>query len=606
MPKDVAYGKTIRKTFIKTDEILEIPNLLEIQKESYNWFVREGLRAVFKDVAAITDHTGNLELTFIDFTMDEAPKYSVEECKARDVTYAARIKVLVRLFNRETDEIKEQDLYMGDFPIMTEAGTFIINGAERVVVSQIIRSPSSYFEKRTDPKTASSVYAATLIPYRGDWLEYETDVSDQFFVRIDKNRKFPITWLIRAFGNPREDAPYSWLSVPGAEGGVITAAQIKAVFGEDDRIVATLDKDAFETRDDSLKEIMKKIKPDEPPSVESAETFIYNAFFDPRRYDISKVGRYKFNKKLALWSRIEGKTLAEPVADPLTGEIAAEAGETLTRARAKELDSLGVIRVLVSVEGRERPVPVFSNGMVKIDRFIDFDPKELGIKERVRLIVLRKLLAEYSGDELKQAISEHIDDLIPKTVIPDDVFSTINYLNGLASNIGTDDDIDHLGNRRMRCVGELLQNTFRTGFSRMERVIRERMTLQDLDIITPQSLINIKPVTAAIKEFVGSSPLSQFMDQTNPLAELTHKRRMSALGPGGLSRERANFDVRDVHYTHYGRLCPIETPEGPNIGLISSLCVYAKINDLGFIETPYRQVSQAKVNLSPEGITYLT
>jgi DNA-directed RNA polymerase subunit beta len=603
MPKDVAYGKTIRMSFAKTEEIRDMPNLLEVQKDSYKWFLETGLREVFHDVAAITDYTGNLELTFIDYNIDEKPKYSVEECKARDATFAAPLKVGVRLRNKETEEIKEQEIFMGDFPIMTEAGTFIINGAERVVVSQIIRSPSVYFEKKTDVKTAVTVYATTVIPYRGAWLEYETDASDGFYVRVDKNRKLPITWLLRAIGRPTAE-PYTWLSVPGAETGVETSEQLKLVFGDDERINATLDKDSCRSREEALIELYKRLRPGDPPTVDSAETLLNNLFFDARRYDISTVGRYKFNKKLALWNRLSGHVLARPVTDPMTGEIIAEAGEALTRERAEELESKGVTDAYVSADGRE--VRVFSNGMVKLDGFVDFNPEAvLGIKEKVRFVILKKLLEEYSGQELIDAIRDRVDDLIPKHIIPDDIFASVNYLNCLAHNVGEADDIDHLGNRRMRSVGELLQNQFRVGFSRMERVIRERMTLQDLDIITPQSLINIRPVTAAIKEFFGSSPLSQFMDQTNPLAELTHKRRLSALGPGGLSRERASFDVRDVHYSHYGRMCPIETPEGPNIGLISYLASYARVNEYGFIIAPFQKIEKKTCRVM-EQIDYLT
>jgi DNA-directed RNA polymerase subunit beta len=603
MSKDVAFGKTNRKSFAKTEEIMDMPNLLEVQKDSYKWFLETGLREVFRDVAAITDYTGNLELTFIDYNIDEKPKYSVEECKARDATYAAPLKVGVRLRNRETEEIKEQEIFMGDFPIMTEAATFIINGAERVVVSQIIRSPSVYFERKTDAKTAVTVFATTVIPYRGAWLEYETDASDNFYVRVDKNRKLPITWLLRAIGRPTAE-PYTWLSVPGAEIGVETGEQLKSMFGDDERIVATLDKDTCRGREEALIELYKRLRPGDPPTVDSAETLLNNLFFDARRYDISTVGRYKFNKKLALWNRISGHVLARPVTDPMTGEIIAEAGETLTRERAEELDARGVIDAWLQADGKE--VRVFSNGMVRLEKFVDFNPeKELGIKERVRFVVLKKLLEQYQGQELKDAIRDRLDDLIPKHIIPDDIFASVNYLNGLAHNVGEPDDIDHLGNRRMRSVGELLQNQFRVGFSRMERVIRERMTLQDLDIITPQSLINIRPVTAAIKEFFGSSPLSQFMDQTNPLAELTHKRRLSALGPGGLSRERASFDVRDVHYSHYGRMCPIETPEGPNIGLISYLASYARVNEYGFIIAPFRKIERKTGKVLDE-IHYLT
>jgi len=602
MPKEVAYGKTVRQSFSKSDAIHEMPDLLEVQRKSYDWFLEKGLRDVFRDVGAITDHSGNLELTFLDYSMEEEPKYSVTECKARDVTYSKRIRVLVRLRNKETEEIKEQELFMGDFPVMTEAGTFVINGAERVVVSQIIRSPSAYFEKSTDPKTTANIYAATLIPYRGAWLEYETDVSDQLYVRIDKNRKMPITWLLRAIAK-QTDEPWTWLSVEGAENGVQSPQQFFEIFGKDERIVATLEKDVIQDRKGSLEELYKRLRPGDPPTVESAESLLQALFFDPRRYDISTVGRYKFNKKLCLWRRISGHTLAEPVSDPFTGEIIAEAGELLTRTRAQEIDDAGVVNVTLDVDGKR--VKVFSNGMASINKFIDFDPDELGIKERVRVIVLKKLLEKYSGEDLKLAIAENINDLIPKHIIPDDIFATVNYICGLAHGIGEPDDIDHLGNRRMRCVGELLQNQFRVGFSRMERVIRDRMNLQDLDIITPQSLVNVRNVTAAIKEFFGNSPLSQFMDQTNPLAELKHKRRLSALGPGGLSRERASFDVRDVHYTHYGRMCPIETPEGPNIGLISYLASYARVNEYGFLTAPFRKVDKEAGRVTDE-VVYMT
>jgi len=603
MPKDVIYGKTLRKSYAKTEEIQDMPNLLEIQKHSYNWFLETGLREVFRDVAAITDHSGSLELSFINYNMNDNPKYSIEECKARDATYAAPIKVSVRLRNKETEEIKEQEIFMGDFPIMTNAGTFIINGAERVVVSQIIRSPSVYYEKKTDLKTAITIFAATLIPYRGAWLEYETDASDGFFVRVDKNRKLPVTWLLRAIGKPG-GSDFTRLSASGAENGAETNEQLLEIFGNDERIVATLEKDTCTSCDDALIELYKRLRPGDPPTVESAQTLLNNLFFDARRYDISTVGRYKFNKKLAIWSRLVNQVLAEPVADPMSGEIIADAGERLTRARAEELDALGVNDVFVKLENKN--VKVFSNGMVRLDGFVDFDPvEELGIKERVRFLVLRELLEKYKGDELKEAIKNNVDSLIPKHLIPDDIFASVNYLNCIAHGVGEPDDIDHLGNRRLRSVGELLQNQFRVGFSRMERVIRERMTLQDLDIITPQSLINIRPVTAAIKEFFGSSPLSQFMDQTNPLAELTHKRRLSALGPGGLSRERASFDVRDVHYSHYGRMCPIETPEGPNIGLISYLASYARVNEYGFMIAPFRKVDKESMRVTEE-VVYLT
>ncbi|OUN13804.1 DNA-directed RNA polymerase subunit beta [Flavonifractor sp. An91] len=584
MVKDVYFGKTLRKSFARHEEILEMPNLLEVQKNSYQWFLETGLREVFKDVASITDYAGNLELSFIDYSMDEPPKYNVEECKARDATYAAPIKVWVRLRNKETDEMKEQEIFMGDFPLMTKAGTFVINGAERVIVSQIVRSPGIYYS-RTEDKTGNVVYATTVIPYRGAWLEYETDLSDIFYVRIDKNRKLPITCLIRAVG-PKTDQ------------------EILDLFGDDPRIVATLEKDACKTYEEALLEIYRKLRPGEPPTVDSAESLLNALFFDPRRYDLSAVGRYKFNKKLAIWSRLSGQKLAMPVVDPTTGEILAEPGEVLTRERARELEAKGVNEAILDLDGGVQ-LKVFSNNMVDMAGFVDFDPAQCGVTEKVRFSVLQELLQNYSGEELQEAVKERIDDLIPKHIIVDDIMASINYLNCLAHGVGNADDIDHLGNRRLRCVGELLQNQFRIGFSRMERVIRERMTIQDLDIVTPQSLINIRPVTAAIKEFFGSSPLSQFMDQTNPLAELTHKRRMSALGPGGLSRDRASFDVRDVHYSHYGRLCPIETPEGPNIGLISYLASYARINRYGFIEAPYRKVDKATGKVTDQ-VEYMT
>ena len=603
MPKDVLYGKTLRKSFARTQEIMDMPNLLEIQKSSYKWFLETGLREVFKDVDSVTDYSGNLELSFIDYSMDEKPKYTEEECKARDATYAAPLKVRVRLRNKETEEIKEQEIFMGDFPIMTPGGTFVINGAERVIVSQIVRSPGVYFGKELD-KSMISIYSSTVIPYHGAWLEYETDASDVFNVRIDKNRKLPITWFLKAMGAYDENRPATWLScVDDPFVGAVTNERIKEIFGEDERMVATLEKDTTNGRDECLIEIYRKLRPGDPPTVESAETLLDGLFFDRRRYDISNVGRYKFNKKLSLFPRIAGFALAMPVVDPRTGEIIADEGEVLTRDKAKLIDDAGVISVILNVEGKN--VRVFSNGMVNLGSYVDFDPAEVGVKEKVRGIVLRQLMEQYQGEALKDAIRENIDILIPKHIINDDIFSSVNYLNCLAHGIGSPDDIDHLGNRRVRCVGELLQNQFRIGFSRMERVIRERMTLQDLDIVTPQSLINIRPVTASIKEFFGSSPLSQFMDQTNPLAELTHKRRMSALGPGGLSRERASFDVRDVHYSHYGRLCPIETPEGPNIGLINYLASYARANEYGFLAAPYRKVEKGTCRVTDE-VEYMT
>ena len=614
MPKDVQYGRTIRKSYARAEEIQDMPHLLEIQKNSYKWFLDEGLREVFKGVAAITDYSGNLELSFVDYSMNEPPKYTEEECKARDATYAAPLKVSVRLRNRETEEIKEQEIFMGDFPLMTASGTFIINGAERVIVSQIVRSPGIYFDKKTD-KTNSSVYGTTIIPYHGAWLEYETDLNDVFYVRIDKNRKLPATLLLKALGAYKADKPHTWLScIDNPVGGAVTGDALREIFGDDKRIVTTLERDTCVSRDDCLLEIYKKLRPGDPPTVESSETLLENLFFDHRRYDISNVGRYKFNKKLALYPRVAGYALAEPVADPMTGEIIADAGETLTRERVRELEKKGVNAVRITV-GENETVRVFSNGMVDAADFVHFSDddaenrriikEELGLRERVRFILLRQYMEQYEGEELKEVLRENVDLLMPKHVICDDIFSAANYLCCLAHGIGEPDDIDHLGNRRVRSVGELLQNQFRIGFSRMERVIRERMTLQDLDIVTPQSLINIRPVTAAIKEFFGSSPLSQFMDQTNPLAELTHKRRISALGPGGLSRERANFDVRDVHYSHYARLCPIETPEGPNIGLINYLSSYARVDEYGFLITPYRRIDKETGVVTKE-VVYMT
>ena len=569
MAKDKYYGKTLRKNFARHEEIMPMPNLLEIQKTSYQWFLDTGLREVFADVGVISDYAGTLELSFVDYSMDEPPKYGVEECKARDVNYAAPLKVSVRLRNKETEEIKEQEIFMGDFPLMTKSGTFIVNGAERVVVSQIVRSPGIYYGKETDVKTDLPILTSQIIPYRGAWLEYETDTNELFWVRIDKNRKLPITCLIRALG-------------------LKTDGEILDYFGDDPTVLATLERDACKSYEEALLEIYRKLRPGEPPTVDSAETLINNLFFDPRRYDLSMVGRYKFNKKLALWVRAAERRLAAPVVHPATGEVLYEEGHLLTRNEARELDAIGVNEILLDLDGKS--IKIFSNHMCDLARYVDFDPlEECGIKERVRFSVLQELLEQYQGEELKDAIRSHVDELVPKHIIIDDILASINYMNALGRGLAVKDDIDHLGNRRLRCVGELLQNQFRIGFSRMERVIRERMTIQDLDIVTPQSLINIRPVTAAIKEFFGSSPLSQFMDQTNPLAELTHKRRLSALGPGGLSRDRASFDVRDVHYSHYGRLCPIETPEGPNIGLISYLASYARVNRYGFIETPYRR-----------------
>ncbi|MCI8423290.1 MAG: DNA-directed RNA polymerase subunit beta, partial [Lawsonibacter sp.] len=526
--KDKQYGKTIRKSFARYQEPLEMPNLLEVQKASYRWFLEAGLQEVFRDVGPIVDYAGNLELTFISYSMDKKPKYDVEECKARDATYAAPIKVTVHLRHLtglQKNQIDSQEIFMGDFPIMTEAGTFVINGAERVIVSQIVRSPGMYYDAVRD-KADNLTLSAQVIPNRGAWLEYEADPSDLFYVRIDKNRKLPVTCLIRALG-------------------LRTDAEIRETFGEDARILATLDKDGCKTYEDALLEIYRKLRPGEPPTVESAETLLNATFFDPRRYSLSAVGRYKFNKKMALWTRLSGQKLAQPLADPRTGEVVAEAGEILTRERAQQLDDLGINEAILEADGGQ--IKVFSNDMVHLKNFVDFDPAEVGLEpeELVSFPALCTLLDQYSGQELQEAIASHMDDLSPKHITIPDILASINYLNCLAHGVGVKDDIDHLGNRRLRCVGELIQNQFRIGFSRMERVIRERMTTQDLDVVAPQNLINIRPVTAALKEFFGSSPLSQFMDQTNPLAELTHKRRLSALGPGGLSRDRASFDVRD-------------------------------------------------------------
>ena len=584
MVKDQLFGKTLRKSYAKYKEILEMPNLLKIQKDSYQWFLDEGLQEVFRDVGTITDFSGKLELSFLDYTMKDKPKYTVEECVERDATYARPIKVRVRLRNTATDEIKEQEIFMGDFPIMTNGGTFVINGGERVIVSQIVRSPGMYYGHEVD-KAEQHTYTTTVIPYRGAWLEYETDNQGVFYVRIDKNRKLPITCLIRALG-------------------VDTDQKILDLFGEDPLIRATLEKDTCKTREESLLEIYRRLRPGEPPTVENAESYMQTLFFDPRRYDVSKVGRYKFNKKMDIWSRLSGQTLAEPVADPMTGEILAMPGQVLTRVQAQEISRRGVNQAELALEGG-RTLRVFSNGMVDMGAFVDFDPKTYGIKEKVRFSVLQEMLQTVPADGWAEAIELRRDELIPKHIVPDDILASINYLCCVVAGVGATDDIDHLGNRRLRCVGELLQNQLRVGFTRLERVIRERMTVQDMDSVTPQSLINIRPVTAVIREFFGSSPLSQFMDQNNPLAELTHKRRVSALGPGGLSRERASFDVRDVHYSHYGRMCPIETPEGPNIGLINYLASYAKINEYGFVEAPFRKVDKATGKLT-DTVEYMT
>ena len=585
--KPVQLGKNTRMSFGKIEEVLKMPNLIEIQKNSYEWFLNEGLKEVFKDVSGITDFNNNLVLDFVDYKLDDKPNYSVSECKERDATYAAALRVTARLLNKETGEIKESEVFMGDFPLMTPSGTFVINGAERVIVSQLVRSPGVYYKMDYD-RSGKELFSSTIIPNRGAWLEYENDVNDVFYVRIDKNRKIPITVFIRCLG-------------------LGTDQEILDFFGDDDRMRATIEKDTCKTMEEALFEIYRKLRPSEPPTIESAQAHIHGLFFDPRRYDLSRVGRYKYNKKLRLEGRLVGQVLAQPVVNPSTGELMAEAGATVTKEMADAMDDAGVMEAVVTVNDKE--VKVISNGMVDIQKYVDFDAKaECGINERVCYRVLSEILESAQGeDELKDALRARYADLIPNHITVDDIFASINYMNCLAVGLGTTDDIDHLGNRRIRSVGELLQNQFRIGFSRLERVIRERMTLQaqDLETLTPHSLINIRPVVAAIKEFFGSSPLSQFMDQTNPLSELTHKRRLSALGPGGLSRDRASFEVRDVHYTHYGRMCPIETPEGPNIGLISYLATFARINEYGFIEAPYRRVDK-ETGIVTKDVVYMT
>ncbi len=585
--KPVKLGKTERMSFSHIDEVISMPNLIEVQKNSYQWFLDEGLKEVFHDIGTIEDYTGNLALSFVDFRLDKEPKYSIKECKERDVTFAAPLRVTARLLNKETGEVKDQEIFMGDFPLMTDAGTFVINGAERAIVSQLVRSPGVFYGHAKD-KVGNDLYSATMNPNRGAWLEYETDAANVFYVRIDKNRKLPVTVLCRALG-------------------LSTNEDILNYFGEDERILATLEKDTTKNREEGLLEVYRKLRPGEPPTVESATSQIDMLFFDPRRYDLSRFGRYKMNKKLSLARRIMNHVAAENVVDPFTGEILAEAGKKIDRKLAEQIDAAGVELVILKIDDpmqdQPRKVKVITNGCVDAQAIIDsyypafkgVDIKECGINERCNLKELRKILDNASSaDEVMESLKKDHDLLIGRTVTIEDILSSINYLNDLDYGIGTTDDIDHLGNRRIRSVGELLQNQFRIGFSRMERVIRERMTLQSQDqsVITPQALINIRPVVAAIKEFFGSSPLSQFMDQNNPLAELTHKRRLSALGPGGLSRDRAGFEVRDVHYSHYGRMCPIETPEGPNIGLISYLASYAKINEYGFVEAPYRKVKK--------------
>ena len=598
MVKPVQMGKNTRMTFSKINEVIDMPNLIEIQKDSYNWFVTEGLREVFKDMSAITDYSGNLVLSFIDYRIDEQPKYSVTECKARDTTYAAPLRVTARLLNNETGEIKESEVFMGDFPLMTDSGTFVINGAERAIVSQLVRSPGVYFAKKVDEKTGKKLFSSTIIPNRGAWIEYETSVNDVLNVRIDKNRKLPVTTFVRALG-------------------IATNEQMRELFGEDERLSATLEVDETKSVEEALVEVYKKLRPSEPVTIEGARTYLEQLFFDPRRYDLSRVGRYKYNKKLAIGARIRGKVASRPIVDSMTGEILVDADTVITREMADLVERKGVMEAYVSVqdfEGNTTEVKVLSNGMVNLSDFVELTEDEIaeldkaGINEKVSLEVLKGIMEEFSDkNELKQALIDNAADLIPNHITLDDIFATVSYFLGLPHEVGNIDDIDHLGNRRIRSVGELLQNQFRIGFSRMERVVREKMTLQsqDPENITPQSLINIRPVVAAIKEFFGSSPLSQFMDQTNPLSELTHKRRLSALGPGGLSRDRASFEVRDVHYSHYGRMCPIETPEGPNIGLISYLATYAKINKYGFIEAPFRRVDKTTGQVLDE-VVYMT
>ena len=572
--RPIKSGKSSRMSYARQKEVVQMPNLIEVQTDSYKWFLEEGLNEVFDDISPITDYSGKLSLDFVDFTLcEDEVKYTIDECKERDATYAAPLKVKVRLHNKETDEINEHEIFMGDLPLMTRTGTFVINGAERVIVSQLVRSPGIYYAIAHD-KLGKKLYSATVIPNRGAWLEYETDSNDVFYVRVDRTRKVPITVLIRALG-------------------IGTNPEIIELFGEEPKILASFEKDAATNYQEGLLELYKKIRPGEPLAVDSAESLITSMFFDPRRYDLAKVGRYKFNKKLALKNRISGHVLAEDVASPMTGEVLAEAGTKITRELASTIQNNAVPYVWISVEETERPIKVLSNMMVDLDTVVDVDPEEVGVTEQVYYPVLAGILEETAGDidELKDAIKRDIHDLIPKHITKEDILASINYNMHLEYGIGTDDDIDHLGNRRIRSVGELLQNQYRIGLSRLERVVRERMTTQDMEGISPQSLINIKPVTAAVKEFFGSSQLSQFMDQNNPLGELTHKRRLSALGPGGLSRDRAGFEVRDVHYSHYGRMCPVETPEGPNIGLINSLASYARINEYGFIEAPYRKIN---------------
>ena len=589
--RPIKSGKSSRMSYSRQKEVLQMPNLIEVQKDSYQWFLDEGLKEVFDDISPIADYSGHLSLEFVDFTLcEDDVKYSIEECKERDATYAAPLKVRVRLHNKETDEINEHEIFMGDLPLMTSTGTFVINGAERVIVSQLVRSPGIYYAIAHD-KLGKRLFSSTVIPNRGAWLEYETDSNDVFYVRVDRTRKVPITVLIRALG-------------------IGTNPEIIELFGEEPKIMASFEKDAATNYQEGLLELYKKIRPGEPLAVDSAESLITSMFFDPRRYDLAKVGRYKFNKKLMLRNRISGHVLAETVASPITGEVIAEAGTKVTRELADQIQNAAVPYVWIERPDEERNIKVLSNMMVDLTSIVDVDPEEVGVTELVYYPVLAGILEETAGDvdELKHAIRRDIHDLIPKHITKEDILASINYNIHLEYGLGNDDDIDHLGNRRIRSVGELLQNQYRIGLSRLERVVRERMTTQDLEGISPQSLINIKPVTAAVKEFFGSSQLSQFMDQNNTLGELTHKRRLSALGPGGLSRDRAGFEVRDVHYSHYGRMCPIETPEGPNIGLINSLACYARINQYGFVEAPYRKINHddPKNPVVTDEVVYMT
>ena len=587
-PTRIPGSKNIRMSYARQKDVLDMPNLIEVQKDSYKWFLTDGLKEVFEDISPITDYSGQLSLEFVDFQLcREDRKYSIEECKERDATYAAPLKVKVRLHNKETDDFKQHDIFMGDLPLMTETGTFVINGAERVIVSQLVRSPGIYYAISHD-KIGKKLYSCTVIPNRGAWLEYETDSNDVFYVRVDRTRKVPVTVLIRALG-------------------IGTNAEIKELFGEEPKILKTLEKDTATNYQEGLKKLYEKIRPGEPLSVDSAESLINSMFFDARRYDLAKVGRYKFNKKLMFRNRIAGHRLAQDVLDPSTGEILFEAGVRLTKEQADAIQNAAVPYVYVETE--EKEVKVLSSMMVDITSFVDVDPEEVGVTELVYYPALEKILEEYDDiDEIKAQIRKNITELIPKHITREDILASINYNIHLEYGVGNDDDIDHLGNRRIRAVGELLQNQYRIGLSRLERVVRERMTTQDIESISPQTLINIKPVTAAVKEFFGSSQLSQFMDQHNPLSELTHKRRLSALGPGGLSRDRAGFEVRDVHYSHYGRMCPVETPEGPNIGLINSLATYARINEYGFVEAPYRKVDKSDPQnpVVTDDVVYLT